>query len=85
MLYQPLFSNHANCAISLIYIMGHDATKPVFMVSDKVRLKPVSSAMETSSKIEISLEASLDMILCNKGITKALIRLCVCRRQVFSH
>ena len=29
-------------------------------------------------KIEISLEASLDMILSNKRITKALIRLCVC-------
>ena len=30
--------------------MGLDATKPVFRVSDKVRLKPVSSAAETSLK-----------------------------------
>ena len=28
--------------------MGCDATKPVFGVADKVRLKPVSSATETS-------------------------------------
>ena len=28
--------------------MGHDARKPVFGVSDKVRLKLVSSATETS-------------------------------------
>ena len=43
--------------------MGLVATKPVFVVSDKVRLKPVSSATETSWNIEISLEASLDIIL----------------------
>ena len=29
-------------------ILGLDATKPVFGVSDKARLKPVSSALETS-------------------------------------
>ena len=34
--------------------MGHDATKPVFGVSDKTRLKP---ATETSKKIEIWLVA----------------------------
>ena len=28
--------------------LGLDATKPVFGVSDKARLKPVSSATETS-------------------------------------
>ena len=28
--------------------MGHDTTKPVLGVSDKMRLKPVSSASETS-------------------------------------
>ena len=28
--------------------MGHDETKSVFGVSEKVRLKPVSSAIETS-------------------------------------
>ena len=65
--------------------------------SDKARLKPVSSATETSYKIEISLLASLYMIFSNKGITKVLIRLRGCpgwsapvlfaklRRQVFSH
>ena len=30
--------------------MGLNMTKPVFGVSDKARLKPVSSASETSSK-----------------------------------
>ena len=37
--------------------MGPDETKPV--------LKPVSSATETSYTIEISLLASLDMIISN--------------------
>ena len=46
--------------------MGFDATKPVFGVSDKGRLKPVSSATETSQKIEILLVESLDMILSDK-------------------
>ena len=32
----------------LVHHMGHDSTKPVFEVSDKARLKPVSSATETS-------------------------------------
>ena len=46
--------------------MGLIARKPVFGVSDKGRLKPVSSATETKWKNEISLEASLDMILSKK-------------------
>ena len=50
-------------------------TKPVFGVSEKARLKPVSLATETSYKIEVLLVASLDMILPKKRITKALIRL----------
>ena len=67
------------------------------LVSDKARLKQVSSATETSEKIEISLVASLhvDMILSIKR-RKALISLRGCagrsapllfakpRRQVFS-
>ena len=53
-------------------------TKPVFGVSDKARLKPVSSATETSQKIENSVVASLDMIFSNKLITKALNRLRGC-------
>ena len=48
--------------------MGLDTTKPVFGVSDKARIKPVSSATETSQKIEISPVASLDMILSKKRI-----------------
>ena len=55
--------------------MGLIATKPVFEVSDKARLKPVFSATETSWKTEISVVASLDIILSNKRITKALTRL----------
>ena len=76
--------------------MGLDARKPVFGVSDKARPETVSSAIETSKKTEISLVASLDVILFEKRITKALIRLRGCagwsalllfanpRRQVFS-
>ena len=50
--------------------MGLDATKPVFGVSYKARLKPVSLATETSLKIELSLLASLDMILSNERKNK---------------
>ena len=46
--------------------MGRDTRKSVFCISDKARLKPVSSARETNKKIEISLKASLDTILFNK-------------------
>ena len=55
--------------------MGLVARKPVFGVSDKARIKPVSSATETSKNIKISLVASPDIILSNKRITKVLIRL----------
>ena len=58
--------------------MGLDTTKPVFGVSNKAGLKPVSSATETSQKIEILLEASLDMILSKKQTTKALVSLHGC-------
>ena len=51
--------------------MGLDTTKPVFGVAEKVRFKPAGSATE----IEISLVACLGIILSNKRITKALIRL----------
>ena len=65
---------------------------PVFEISDKARPKPVSSATETSKKIEILHVASLD-----KRVTNALISLCSCtgwsvplllanpQSQVFSH
>ena len=70
--------------------MGLVSAKPVFGVSDKVIFKPACSAAETSQKNEISLRASLDMVLSKTRITKALIRLSVPvlfanpRRQVFS-
>ena len=55
-------------------------TKPVFGVSDKARLKPVSSAAETSLNGESLLVhvASFDMIhvVYNTRITKAGLRLC---------
>ena len=49
------------------------ARKPVFGVADQVIPKPASSATETSLKIEISLVTSLDMIVYDKQIAKALI------------
>ena len=60
--------------------MGLDVRKPVFGVSDKARLKPVSSDTETSWNNEISLEASKYMILSSKRIIKALnsLRRLVC-------
>ena len=61
--------------------MGHDARKPVFGVSNKVRFKPVSSALGTSLKIKISLVASLDIILSKKRIKKGLISLRLCCLQ----
>ena len=81
--------------ISCLY-MGLIVRKPVFGVSDKVRFKPVSSATEISWKIEFLREASLNIILSKKRITKVLIRLRGCSgwsapllftnpwRQVFS-
>ena len=76
--------------------VGLDPTKPVFKVSDIVRLTTVPSATETRNLKKL-LVSSLDMILSKKWITKALISLCRCtcwsgsslfanpRRQVFSH
>ena len=58
--------------------MGLIARKPVFGVSVKTSFKPVSSATETSYKIEISPVARLNMVLSKKRITKALIRLRGC-------
>ena len=58
--------------------MGLVVRKPGFGVPDKVTIKPVSSASETSKKISISLERSPDMILSNTRKIKALIRLRIC-------
>ena len=49
--------------MGLIYGSQCDKLKPVFVVSDEARLKPVSSATETSYKIGVLLEASLEMKL----------------------
>ena len=46
-----------------LHKLGLVATKRVFGVSDKATQKSVSSATGTSQKIEISLVASLDMII----------------------
>ena len=69
--------------------MGLDVIKPVFGATDKARFKPVSSAIETSLKIEISHVASLD-ILCRSACPSAHTaqRLCYLKmvkpqRQVF--
>ena len=45
-----------------VHFLSLNAAKPVFGISNKVRLKPVSLATETNQKIEISPVASLDMI-----------------------
>ena len=43
--------------ICINYCMGLEARKPVFWVSDHIRLNPVCSATKTSRKIEILPEA----------------------------
>ena len=53
-------------------------TKPIFGVSEKARLKPISSATDTSYKTEISHVANFDIVLYKTRITKALIRLRGC-------
>ena len=58
--------------------MGIDMTIPVFRVSDEVKQKPACSATETNKNNEISLVASFEMILSDKRLTEALIRLCGC-------
>ena len=52
--------------------------KPVFGVSDQVRLKPACSATEASQSLEISAIASRGIILSRQRTTKALIRLHGC-------
>ena len=55
--------------------MGRDPRKPVFGVFKRVRFKPACLSAEASYNIEISIVASLAMILSNKRTTTALIRL----------
>ena len=49
--------------------------KPVFGVSDQVRLKPVCTAIETSWRLEILNVETTGIILSKQRITKVLIRL----------
>ena len=56
---QPSKNNKQSNQLSL----PHRDEKPAVEFSDKTRLKPVSSATETSWKIEMSLVTSSDMIL----------------------
>ena len=58
--------------------MGLVTRKPVFAVSGEVRFKLACSATETSQKVEISLVASLDVLLSKKQKIKALNRLRGC-------
>ena len=60
------------------YSYGPRREKTCLRGSNKARLKPVSSATETGLNIENLLVASLDLIISNKRITKALIRLRGC-------
>ena len=60
------FKLHFVCCFRMCSSLALVATKPVFGVSNKASFKPVSSATETSWKIEISLVASLDMIILDK-------------------
>ena len=58
--------------------MGLVATKPVFRVSDKARLKPACSATESSWKNEISLVGRYYIFqkANNKGADQAGLGLC---------
>ena len=47
-------------------LMGRGASEPVFGLFYKLRFKPACSATENRKKIEISLVASLAMILSKK-------------------
>ena len=58
--------------------LSHNTRKPVFGICDKVRLKPVCSADETSKGLEIFAIASRSILLSRQRTTKALIRLRAC-------
>ena len=55
--------------------MGHDVRKSVFGFYDQVISKLPAKVLQTSWKIECLLVASLDVILSDKQIKKALIRM----------
>ena len=62
------------CLYKLRHV-GLVVRKPVFGISNKASFKPVSSATETSYKIEILPVTRINMALSKKQITKMLIRL----------
>ena len=78
----PSLRGESNKIFLLLYsssgLIGPHRDKTCYGVSDKARLRPISSTTETSEKIEISPVASLHMVLSEKRITKALIRLRGC-------
>ena len=62
--------------IQQFFHMSHVARKPVFKVSDQVRLKPACSTSEASWSLEILDLESIDIILSRQLTKKALIKLC---------
>ena len=70
---QVHFKPVRNLTVTLFFIhvmylyLGLNMTKPVFGVSDKGRLKQVTSATETSNKIEILFVASFNILSKNKS------------------
>ena len=72
-------------------IIWNSLRENLFGIFNKVIPKPACSTKESSYKTKLLLVGSLDMILSNKGITKALMRrlvftfvVCKPSRQVFS-
>ena len=90
------FKRPSSWSGKLLTLFGRRREKTCLRGFRQLRFKPACSATETSSKNEISLVASLDIVLYKTRITKALIRLRGCagwsapvlfanpRRQVFS-
>ena len=64
---------------SQLFFMSLIMRKPVFGVCDQDRLNPVCAVTETRPRLEISDEETRGIILSRQRITKALIRLQMCR------
>ena len=67
-------NNHFQIPIHMSFV----TRKPVFGISDQVRLKPACSVTEVSQRLEISYTETRGIILSRQRITKALIRLRGC-------
>ena len=70
-------TEHLDKAANGLYI-SHVVRKPVFGVSDQVRLKPACSATEATLTLEILDIASIGIVLFKQLTTKVLIRLRKC-------